>query len=137
MDYEQLRIKTYSLWDLFLHEHQFPYIGRCYASAKREDARSVRDMRKDERDELFDIVVPEWDTAIKVLFAHTKANFASLGNTGNHLHWHLIPRYRESKLLFGIEFIDPDPLGNYSSYPKRNIPLETLLHIKELIQARL
>jgi len=137
MDYEQLKIKTYSLWDLFLHKHQFPYIGRCYASAKREDARSVRDMKKDERDELFDIIIPEWDTAIKVLFAHARANFASLGNTWNHLSWHLIPRYRQSRVLFGIEFIDPDPSRNYSPYPKKDIPLETLLYIKEAIKSKL
>ena len=137
MDYEQLKIKAYSLWDLFLHKHQFPYIGRCYAWAKREDAKTVRDMRKDERGELFDIIIPEWDIAIKILFAHARANFTSLGNTHNHLSWHLIPRYKQSRELFGIDFIDPDPSRNYSPYPKKEISLETLIKIKEQIKSKL
>jgi len=31
IDYEQLKIKTYDFWDLYLHVSQFPYLGRCYA----------------------------------------------------------------------------------------------------------
>ncbi len=137
MNYEQLKIKSYSLWDLFLHKHQFPYIGRCYASAKREDARSVRDMSKAERDELFDVIVPEWEISVGILFSPSRTNMASLGNTHNHLRWHLIPRYRKPKTRFGIEFIDPDPSRNYSPYPKKDIPLDTLLHIKEAIKSKL
>ena len=137
MDYEQFKIKTYSLWDLFLHKHQFPYIGRCYASAKRPEAKTIRDMKIEERNELFDLIIPEWEIAIKILFTPTRINMASLGNTHNHLRWHLIPRYREPKELFGITFTDTDPSRNYSPYPKKDIPLETLLYIKEAIKAKL
>lgn len=137
MDYEQLKIKSYSIWDLFLHKHQFPYIGRTYASAKRPEARTIADMKKEERDELFNLIVPEWEVAVKVLFSPSRTNMACLGNTHNHLRWHLIPRYKEPKELFGITFTDPNPSRNYSPYPKMNISLETLLQIKEMIKSKL
>ena len=137
MNHELLRIKSYSLWDLFLHKDQYPYLGRCYVSAKREDARSVGDMTTKEREELFGVIVPEWEIVIKVLFAHTRTNMDSLGNTYNHLRWHLIPRYKEPKHLFGIDFIDPNPSRNWSPYPKKDIPLETMIYIKDAIKSKL
>jgi len=47
-EFERFKIREYNLWDLYMHENQYPYIGRCYAWAKR-DADSVVDMNKQER----------------------------------------------------------------------------------------
>lgn len=136
-NYDQFKIKTYNLWDLHLHEAQYPYIGRCYAWARREKAANVTDMTIAEREELFDFVIPAWDDAVKRLFKHDWPNLASLGNTSPHLHWHLIPRYHTPRNFQGIEFIDTNPTGNYAPYEKRTIKLETLLKIRDDIKQAL
>ena len=137
MDYEQFKIKRFDLWDLYLHKNQFPYIGRCYASAIREDADLVTKMQTAEAEELFSIVVPKWHEAISKLFGKSRPNIAIFGNEWPHLHAHLIPRFFGTKTFYGIDFIDPNPKGNYSPYPKREISLDILLNIKEDIMREL
>ena len=134
MDYEQFKIKRFNLWELYLHKNQFPYLGRCYATAIREDADLVTEMETAESKELFSIVVPEWHKAVSKLFGKSRPNVAILGNEWHHLHAHLIPRFSETKSFYGTDFIDPNPQGNYSPYPKREISLEVLLRIKEDIK---
>lgn len=137
MDYEQFKIKIYNSWDLYLHASQFPYVGRCYAWAKRENSKKVLDMTKEDRDELFDVVIPQWENAVNVNFSPDWTNISSLGNTTPHLHWHLIPRYHSPREVKGIQFVDPNPIGNYAPYPKMEISLDILLEIKQLIREKL
>jgi len=137
MDYEQFRIKRFDLWDLFLHKNQFPYLGRCYAWALRPEANKVSDMNVLEREELFATIIPSWEKAVKEICGEIRPNIAILGNEAPHLHAHLIPRFNQPKQFEGIEFIDPNPTGNYSPYPKKDIPLEILLRIKEQIKSKL
>ena len=119
---------------LTLHKNQFPYIGRCYASAIREDADLVTDMKTSEAEELFSIVIPSWHKTVSKLFGESRPNVAILVNEWSHLHAHLIPRFQDTKHFYEIDFIDPNPKGNYSPYPKREISLDVLLRIKEDIQ---
>jgi diadenosine tetraphosphate (Ap4A) HIT family hydrolase len=137
MDYEEFKIKAYDSWDLFLHMNQYPYIGRCYAWARRENAGKVNEMNPDEREELFGLVIPEWDNAVSELFGEHWPNVACFGNEAPHLHWHLIPRYSSSIVRYGVEFRDPNPGGNYSPYPKRRIEKRVLIQIKEDIQRKI
>lgn len=132
-DFEKLRIKVYDNWDLFLHVNQYPYLGRVYAWAHREDASQLRDMNIDSRNELFDAVVPQWERTVRKLFQSDWTNAACLGNTSPHLHWHLIPRYNSPRKFEGIEFVDSNPRGNYSPYAKKEIPMDVLLKIREEI----
>ncbi len=53
------------------------------------------------------------------------------------MHAHLIPRYHSPRLVHGIEFVDPNPKGNYAPYPKKELDLAILLRIKEDIKAKL
>src|SRR3989344_2963560 len=116
LNYDQFSIKKFSNWELFLHKNQFPYIGRCYAWALREDARKITDITKEETEELFRFIIPSWDKVIGQLYQHTWPNVAILGNEAPHLHAHLIPRYNESVTVHEITFTDPNPKGNYSPY---------------------
>jgi len=134
MDYEMFRIKVYDCWDLFMHANQFPYVGRCYAWARRETARTVADMSKPERDELFDLVIPEWNRAVRTFYAGCWYNVAFLGNETPHLHAHLIPRYDSDVIIKNIEFRDPNPKGNYSPYPKRQLSPDVIAHIKNTLE---
>lgn len=136
-EFERFKLKSYKFWDLYLDKAQFPYLGRCYAAAKRPEADVIGDMTKDERDELFNSVFPEWESVVKALFSLDRPNLAILGNTWNHLHVHLIPRYNSKRIFEGIEFIDPNPKGNYAPYPKRDLDEKVLLKIRDLIIHRL
>ena len=53
LDYSEFKIKEYDFWDLFLHVNQYPYLGRCYAWAKREDADQITGIKSGELVELF------------------------------------------------------------------------------------
>ena len=136
MDYEQWKIKQFNLWNLYLHKNQYPYLGRCYASAIRKDADIVTDMTKEESEELFSQIIPAWHKTITDLFGTSRPNVALFGNEWNHLHAHLIPRF-SSKEQYGITFTDPNPKGNYAPYPKREIPKDILLQIKEDIMHKI
>ena len=149
-DYSENLLKTFDLWHLFLHPKQFPYVGRCYAVARRgfkdeidmrlrqmPEAKKVTDMSSRETIELFDIIVPEWDEAVKALFGHDWPNVAILGNEWPHLHAHLIPRYNTPRNFQGMEFVDPNPKGNYAPYPKKELPAETLIAIRDAMKGKL
>lgn len=117
-DYEQYLVKSYSLWDLYLHKEQYPYLGRCYLAAKREDAKSIVDIYEDELMEL-GILIPIWFQTISKLYGADWPNVAILGNEWRHLHAHLIPRYNTgSRVFHGIKFEDPQPTKNYAPYPR-------------------
>ncbi len=133
MDYEDLRIARYTLWDLYLHQSQFPYLGRCYASARREEADLVTDMNRAESVQLFEELIPDWKRAIENLFGKIRPNVAILGNEWNHLHAHLIPRFEGVREFDNIGFVDPRPKGNYVPYPKKQVKDATLIKIKDLI----
>jgi diadenosine tetraphosphate (Ap4A) HIT family hydrolase len=121
---DNLKICSFEHWILFLHPNQYPYIGRCYAWAKREEANKLMDMNVEEREELFDIILPAWNKVNKKIFQHDLTNFAIFANTAKHLHAHFIPRYNQSRTFENIVFTDPNPTGNYSPYPKKELSVE-------------
>lgn len=137
MDYEQFKIYSFDLWDLYLHKEQYPYIGRCYAVSRNPKAENALDISHDESKDLFLEVIPEWFDAVKILYKADWPNVAILGNDWRHLHAHLIPRYFSPRILYGVEFKDPSPAKNYSPYPKKDLSLEFLMKIKDDIRKRL
>ena len=136
MDYDQFKIKEYDFWDLFLHVNQYPYLGRCYAWAKREDADKITSIKSGELLELFGDIIPAWNHAVYQLFQHDRPNLAILGNEAPHLHAHLIPRYNAPKEFQGITFTDPNPKGNYAPYQKQKIEGDILLQIRDAIKEK-
>ncbi|RME77933.1 hypothetical protein D6774_02875 [Candidatus Woesearchaeota archaeon] len=132
--YAHLNIRSFTFWDLYLHEQQYPYVGRSYAWAKR-DANTVLEITAQEREELYTLIIPAWWKVLKQLFNPDRPNIACFGNEAPHLHYHLIPRYRHNVFVQGIPFTDPKPDKNYAPYEKRVLPVEVLCHIKEEMQS--
>jgi len=137
IDYDRFKIKEYGFWNLFLHKNQYPYIGRCYAWAKREEADKITDISSRELIELFEEIIPAWDKAVYQLFQHDRPNLAILGNETPHLHAHLIPRYNTPRTLYNVTFTYPNPTGNYAPYPKQKIELYILLQVRDSIKEKL
>lgn len=112
-------LKRFEHWDLCLHENQYPYPGRAYAWAKRANAVEPTDANEEELKELYSAVIPQYRAAVLRSFGDARINIAALGNTTEHLHYHLIPRYRAGEISVGGEHcVDPNPKGNYSPYPR-------------------
>jgi len=130
LDFEHLLLKEYAFWKVYLHSEQYPYVGRCYAAATRADAHEYLDLTREEHEEFSMIIVPSWLFAVKSLFPVHKPNICFLGNTWNHAHGHLIPRYARQFMYEGIEFIDPNPKGNYAPYMKRDMGIIFLQQVK-------
>ena len=134
VDYEQLKIKSYKHWDLYLHENQC-YLGRTFIQLK--EAEGVDDFLAidgDIRDEFF-LIGEEVKTALKILFQPDKMNCAALSNTSPVIHVHVIPRYKESREFAGIVFKDARWGSNYAPYDKSYVTDESVLfQIRDAIQ---
>ncbi len=75
---------------VLVHDPQFPGFTRVIWHDHR---REMTDLSPVERDELMHAVFQVEALMIQVL-APDKVNLASLGNQVDHVHWHIIPRWR-------------------------------------------
>lgn len=137
MDYEQLLIEEFDDWKLYLHPNQYPYIGRCYAWSKHDDAKTVDDMLPKATFELFHIILPDWRLAMQELYQPIRSNVSIMCNETLHLHAHLIPRYDTPRIVHDITFFDHNPDGNYAPYAKPKLSEEFLQQVKADIAAHL
>ena len=69
------------------------YPGFCRVILNRHVA-EMTDLSADEREQLMRVV---WqvESAVREIMAPDKINLAAFGNMVPHLHWHVIPRYRD------------------------------------------
>lgn len=133
MKYEELLIKDYKHWVVYLHKNQY-YLGRVYIWAKRENAIDFMDMTSKEQNEFFKIgrTVKK---ALKKLFNPDLFNWVSQGNVVPHLHIHLIPRYVSPRKFEGREFKDERWGKNYAPYNYDfEISREALAKIRDAIK---
>lgn len=137
MDYEQLKVKTYKHWEVYLHENQC-YIGRVFVLLK--DDEGVDDFLSIEgevRDEFFHIG-SELKAALKACFQPDKMNYAALSNVSSKIHVHVVPRYKEERTFHGKVFKDTRWGKNYAPYDRSFVLDEaTLFAIRDALKAAL
>lgn len=75
--------------------NQPDYPGFCRVILDRHVA-EMTDLAPTERRRLMDAVFAT-ETALRELMHPHKVNLASLGNATAHLHWHVIPRFRDDR----------------------------------------
>ncbi len=61
-----------------------------------DHVREMTDLAPAERGHLMDVVFAV-ESAIRAVLAPDKINLASLGNVTPHLHWHVVPRFRDDR----------------------------------------
>jgi len=71
------------------------YPGFCRVILERH-VKEMSDLAPGERARLLD-VVNETEAALRSTMRPDKINLASLGNATPHLHWHVIPRFRDDR----------------------------------------
>lgn len=74
-----------------VHEPAFP--GFCRV-IWHEHVREMSDLSADQQRVLMDVVFSV-EAALRVCYQPDKINLASFGNVVPHLHWHVIPRWRD------------------------------------------
>jgi diadenosine tetraphosphate (Ap4A) HIT family hydrolase len=134
MDYDQLKIKSYVKWDLYLHENQC-YLGRVFLQLRDEQkVMDFLDIAHEVREEFF-FAGQQIKTALNTLFKPDKMNYAALSNVSPKIHVHFIPRYQEERVFNNITFKDERWGKNYAPY-NRAFELDhvTLLKIRDALQ---
>ena len=71
------------------------YPGFCRVILKRH-AREMTDLEPAEREGLMAVVYAV-ESAVRETMQPDKMNLASLGNMTPHVHWHVIPRFRDDR----------------------------------------
>jgi diadenosine tetraphosphate (Ap4A) HIT family hydrolase len=80
----------------------------------------MTDLTPDERQQLMRIVL-EVESVLRDALAPDKVNLASLGNMVPHVHWHVIPRFRDDRHY-------PAPIWAAPPEPTRRRGSSTLRH---------
>ncbi len=137
MDYDQLKVKSYKYWDVYLHENQC-YLGRVFVLLRAEEG--VEDFLAIEgeiRDEFF-LIGKQVKTVLKALFKPDKMNYAALSNTSEKIHVHLVPRYREVREFDGVIFNDTRWGKNYAPYDRSFVLEESVLFkVRDILKENL
>jgi len=80
--------------------------GRCIVASKFHVSEMVELSDADRNDFVADVA--RVAKAIHAAFAPAKVNYGAYGDTGHHLHFHLVPKYREDEFEWGGTFaMDP------------------------------
>ena len=104
--FESASIKEYEFWDLQIFVDDQYYVGRCVAVFKQDHIVDVTELTNKAILELHNTVLPELQDALGTLFDPDFYNYSSLGNDCEHLHYHIIPRYKDTIVYNGKEYTD-------------------------------
>jgi diadenosine tetraphosphate (Ap4A) HIT family hydrolase len=98
---------------------QYPGFCRVIWTAH---VREMTDLEPGERQFMMNLVFAV-EKVVRALFAPDKVNLASLGNLTPHLHWHVIPRWRDDRHF-------PEPIWGHAqrdfSRPRAIVSDDTL-----------
>ncbi len=89
------------------------YPGFCRVILNRHE-REMTDLPEIEQHELMRIVLTV-EANVRRILNPDKINLASLGNMTPHVHWHIIPRWREDRCF-------PNPIWGLAQQDKHTLP---------------
>ena len=110
-------------WGVLLNRDQ-TYLGRSIVYVRNRTVDDPLDLTAEERDELWDDVMPRLVGAIDEAFAPDRMNYTHLANRFHLVHWHVVPRYEidPNREFAGHVFHDPRVGKNYTlSRRKRRV----------------
>lgn len=105
-------------WVVALNENQAS-LGRVYLVLKRHEV-DVASLTSAEQSSLW-----QWTSAVKraldALFEPDHYNYMFLMNLTAHAHFHIYPRYKESRTFGDAEFVDSQWGGHYDPAENRRL----------------
>ncbi len=139
---EEIVVKEKKHWYLSLSKNQY-YLGRATLILKNSSTRHLRELKKEEVDELFSFV-KEYEKALTKSFKTTNFNWTCLMNDSykaenlknpDPLHFRVWPRYNQKILFEGEEFHDEVFAHHYDKYKKKKVKKEFLEKLaKEILK---
>jgi diadenosine tetraphosphate (Ap4A) HIT family hydrolase len=105
-EFEEFSIREYKNWDLQLFRDDQYYIGRSAIVFRNRHIVDLVNLNKNEYDELFTDVIPDLQKSLGKIFDPDLYNYSKIGNDCEHLHMHIVPRYKTSREFMGIKFED-------------------------------
>ena len=98
-----LTVRRFAFWTLSVRPAQ-PTLGACVLSLNRPSA-AWGETTPEENAELA-TVIADIERRLKESFAYDKINYLMLMMVDPHVHFHVIPRYAETKQRYGLEWTD-------------------------------
>lgn len=80
--------------------------GRCIVAHKKHVG-DMNELTAEERSAYFEDVA-KVSRAIQKAFSPNKVNYGAYGDTGHHLHFHLVPKYTDEFEWGGVFAMNPD-----------------------------
>lgn len=112
-EFEDTVICEFEYWEVQLFKDQ-SYLGRSLIKLKRH-AVDLTDLNQNEREELFENVLPMLQDSLDTVFNPDLYNQATLGNDCRHFHLHVIPRYQDEREFEEIIFRDENWNSHYKN----------------------
>ena len=84
----ELKVSTF----YFFKEQTHP--GRCIVAFNKGHKGELFDLTEEERSAFMDDIAKA-SSAVKKVFNPDKINYASFGDKGPHLHFHIVPKYKD------------------------------------------
>ena len=88
LEIAELRVSTF----YFFREQTHP--GRCIIAFNRGHKGEIFELTEEERKDLIDDLAKA-SNAVQKVFNPDKINYASFGDKGPHIHFHIVPKYRD------------------------------------------
>lgn len=131
-------IKKYNHWDWQLFVDDQYYIGRCVIVLRGRHVSNINNINIDERNELFETVLPDVNDGLDNTFSPDLYNYSSLGNDCRHVHIHVIPRYKKPVEYDGEIYKDEFWNQTYSQdYKRIKFNNEELKDLIEVIKSNM
>ncbi len=121
-------IKEYKYWKLLVRKNHI-YLGSCIAITKRH-MESFSDISDEEMKE-YATVVRDIEKSLKKGFNYDAIHHLMLMMKDKHTHFHILPRYKQSRTFANIEWIDtfePNPLFQKRTEPVSQDILDQIKH---------
>ena len=80
--------------------------GRCIVASKHHVSEMIELSVEEQQAFLSDVI--KTANAIHEVFQPDKLNYGMYGDTGHHLHMHLVPKYKDGFEWGGVFAMDPD-----------------------------
>ncbi|MBV1905399.1 MAG: hypothetical protein KUG75_04925 [Pseudomonadales bacterium] len=102
--YPDSLIKEYSHWVILLRPQQAT-LGALILACK-EEVLSFGELSVEAFIELQQVIA-DLERCLKACFSYQKINYLMLMMVDPHVHYHVLPRYEETRVFDGVSFADP------------------------------
>ncbi|HYF12706.1 MAG TPA: hypothetical protein VD928_00165 [Candidatus Paceibacterota bacterium] len=126
-------------WNVILHRDNQSYLGRSIVFLKSRVLDDPLLITKEEREELWDDIMPRLIAALRKTFAPDRINYAHLANADHFVHWHIVPRYESNptREFAGETFKDERVGKNFAPEPEKIVSKDVLMQIQQAIKSNI